>query len=122
MMEFFPLDILKASILGILATGVMYASVLPKDERDKEQAPSTGVKLFFIFLVLFFILLPFIEADIDQTTAKNNLKRFSNGGSFICTGSDSSKYSVSSKNGWSRDKNYFTKNSLMIRADRCEER
>lgn len=122
MMEFFPLDILKASILGILTTGVMYASVLPKDEGDKEQTPSAGVKLFFIFLVLFFIALPFVEADIDQTTAKNNLKRFSNGGSFICTGSDSNKYSVSSKNGWSRDKNYFTKDSLMIRADRCEER
>jgi len=122
MMEFFPLDILKASILGILATGVMYASVLPKDKRNKERAPSTGVKLFFLFVVLFFIALPFIEADIDQSTAKENLMRFSNGGSFICQGSDSNKYSVSSKNGWSRDKNYFTKDSLMIRADKCEER
>ncbi len=123
MMEFFPLDIVKASILGILVTGIMYASFLPKDKRNKERVPpSAGVKLFSIFLVLFFISLPFIEAYINQTTAKKNLIHFSNGESFICEGGDFNKYSVSSKNGWSRDKNYFTKDSLMIRADKCEER
>ena len=86
MMEFFPLDIVKASILGILVTGIMYASFLPNDKRNKERVPSAGVKLFSIFLVLFFISLPFIEAYINQTTAKKNLIHFSNGASFICEG------------------------------------
>jgi len=45
---------------------------------------------------------------------------FSNGEQLICEGNDSNKYSVSSKEGWSRDKNYFKKESLMIRADRCK--
>jgi len=122
MMEFFSFDLVKASIIGILTAGLAYASVLSKGKRDKELNTTAGVKLFFISVVLFFLSLPFIAADSYQTTANNNLMHFSNGGSFICEGEDSNKYSVSSKNGWSRNKNYFTKDSLLIRADRCEEK
>ena len=121
MMEFFSFGLVKASIIGILATGLAYVSVLSKGERGKELDTTVGVKLFFIFVALVFISLPFIAADSYQTTAKNNLVRFSNGKSMICEGKDSNKYSVSSKNGWSRDKNYFIKDSLLIRADECEE-
>jgi len=122
MMEFFSLDILKASIIGIMATGLVYASVLSKGKRDKMPDITVGVKLFFLFTALAFISLPFIDADNSQTTAKENLMRFTNGKSLMCEGEDSNKYSVSSKNGWSRDKNYFTKDPLLIRADRCEKR
>ncbi|MFK5937983.1 MAG: hypothetical protein QM497_06240 [Sulfurimonas sp.] len=122
MMEFFSFDLVKASIIGVMATGLAYVSVLSKGKRDKELDTTVGVKLFFLFVALVFISLPFIAADSYQTTAKENLMRFSNGAELICEGSDSNKYSVSSKNGWSRDKNYFTKDSLMIRADNCEER
>ena len=121
MMEFLEFGLVKASIIGIMATGLVYASVLSKGKRDKVTDTTVGVKLFFLFVALFFISLPFIDADNSQTTAKNNLMRFTNGASLICEGKDSNKYSVSSKNGWSRDKNYFTKDSFMIRADKCEE-
>ena len=120
-MEFLSFGLVKASIIGILATGLAYASVLSKSKRDKELDTTAGVKLFFIFVALVFISLPFIAADSYQTTAKNNLMRFTNGKSLICGGQDSNKYSVSSKSGWGRDKNYFQKDSLLIRADRCEE-
>ncbi len=121
MMEFFSFELVKASIIGILATGLAYVSVLSKGKRDKELDTTVGVKRFFLFVALVFISLSFIVADSYQTTAKNNLMRFSNGKSLICEGKDSNKYSVSSKNGWSRDKNYFIKDSILIRADRCEE-
>ena len=121
MMEFFSFGLVKASIIGILATGLAYASVLSKGKRDKVPDTTVGVKLFFLFVALVFITFPFIAADSYQTTAKNNLVRFINGKSLICGEQDSNKYSVSSKNGWSRDKNYFIKDSLLIRADRCEE-
>lgn len=121
MLEFFSFDLVKASIIGVMATGLAYVSVLSKGKREKELDTTVGVKLFFLFVALVFISIPFIDADNSQTTAKNNLMRFSNGKSFICEGSNSNKYSVSSKNGWSRDKNYFIKDSLLIRADRCEE-
>jgi len=121
MMEFFSFSLLKASIIGILATGLVYASVVSKDKGEKESGTTAGAKLFFLFAALFFISLPFIDADNSQSTAKNNLIRFTNGAKLICEGKDANKYSVSSKNGWSRDKNYFQKDSLLIRADRCEE-
>jgi len=121
MMKFLEFGLVKASIIGILTTGFVYASVLSKGKRDKVPDTTVGVKLFFLFVVLFFISLPFIDADNSQTTAKENLMRFTNGAKLICEGEDSNKYSVSSKNGWSRDKNYFQKDSLLIRADRCEE-
>ena len=121
MMEFLEFGLVKASIIGIMATGLVYASVLSKGKRDKAPDTTVGVKLFFLFLVLVFISLPFIDADNSQTTAKENLMRFTNGAQLICEGSDSNKYRVSSKKGWSRDKNYFIKDSLMIRADKCEE-
>jgi len=120
-MEFFSFSLLKASIIGILATGLVYASVVSKGQEEKESGTAVGAKLFFLFAALFFISLPFIDADNSQSTAKDNLMRFSNGAKLICKGEDSNKYSVSSKSGWSRDKNYFQKDSLLIRADRCEE-
>ena len=122
MMDFFSSDLVKASIIGILATWLVYASVLSKGRRDKKLDTTVGVKLFFLFVALVFIALPFIVADSYQTTAKNNLIGFTNGKSLMCEGKDSNKYSVSSKSGWSRDKNYFRKNPLLIRADKCEER
>jgi len=121
MMEFFSFSLVKASVIGILTTGLVYGSVVSKGKREKELDTTVGAKLFFLFAALFFISLPFIDANNSQTTAKNNLIRFSNSAKLICKGEDSNKYSVSSKSGWSRDKNYFIKDSLMIRADRCEE-
>ena len=121
-MEFLEFGLVKASIIGILATGLVYASVVSKGKGEKESGTAVGAKLFFLFAALFFISLPFIDADNSQSTAKNNLIRFSNGARLICEGENSNKYSVSSKNGWSRDKNYFTKDSFMIRADNCKER
>jgi len=120
MMEFFSFGLVKASIIGILTTGLAYASVLSKS-KEKELDTTVGVKLTFIFIALVFISFPFIDADNSQTIAKNNLIRFSNSAKLICEGEDSNKYSVSSNSGWSRDKNYFKKDSLLIRADRCEE-
>jgi len=121
MMEFLSFDLVKASIIGILTTGLVYASVLSKGKGEKELDTTVWVKLFFLFVALFFISLPFIDADNSQTTAKNNLIRFINGAKLICEGEDSNKYSVCNKSGWSRDKNYFQKDSLLIRADKCEE-
>ena len=122
MMEFLEFGLVKASIIGIMATGLIYTSVLSKGKRDKMPDTTVGVKLFFIFVALVLISFPFIDADNSQTTAKENLMRFTNGKSLMCEGEYSNKYSVSSKSGWSRDKNYFIKDSLMIRADKCEER
>jgi len=121
-MEFFSFDLVKVSILGIMTTGLAYASIVSKGKRGKRSDTAVGVKLFFISVVLFFILFPFIEAESCQTDAKENLMRFTNGKSLICEGDGSNKYSVSRKDGWSRDKNYFVKDSLLIRADRCKER
>ena len=121
MMEFFSFSLVKTSIIGILATGLAYASVVSKGKGEKESGTTVGVKLFFLFAALVFISFPFIDADNSQTTAKNNLIRFTNGAKLICKGEDSNKYSVSSKSGWDRDKNYFIKDSLLIRADECKE-
>jgi len=76
-------------------------------------------------LGLISIALLLMDADYSYSAAKENrayfkeertLKCFSGGGLY----SDANRYRVSKKNGWSLEGDYFIKDSLMIRANRCK--
>ena len=82
-------------------------------------------KGFFISLS-FFVGLLLLDANNTATTAKESIHSFKHRSLTLkCTiggglYSKSKKYQVSKSDGWSVDKGYFIKDSLMIDASRCE--
>ncbi|MDQ7067973.1 MAG: hypothetical protein Q9M40_08365 [Sulfurimonas sp.] len=54
-------------------------------------------------------------------SAEENIKKFKSAKVLRCT-SKEQQYRVSKKDGWEVDKYFFIKDSLMIRADKCEEK
>jgi len=121
MIEFISIETIKAVVVLMFSATLLFAGVYSAKRGKKEEGYTFNIKLSFAIVILICISLPFIEADNSQTTARNNLISFNNAKQLMCEGKDSNTYSVSRKNGWSREKNYFTKDSLLIRADQCEE-
>jgi len=79
------------------------------------------VKYLVLMIAIFYFLHSYekySETKENKEFFKNEklLKCFSGGGLY----SESNKYRVSKKNGWSLEGDYFTKDSLMIRANKCE--
>jgi hypothetical protein len=58
---------------------------------------------------------------MQMIPANSDIRDLTQGVTLIYEGGNTNSYRVSQKEGWSQDKKYFTKESLMIRADRCKE-
>ncbi|SFV68650.1 hypothetical protein MNB_SM-4-1691 [hydrothermal vent metagenome] len=67
------------------------------------------------------ISIPFIDASSAMSTAEANKENFIKGNTLICH-SKNSEYLVSKKESWNIDADYFKRESLLIRADRCSKR
>ena len=72
-----------------------------------------------ITLILLLFINFYIVYD-DYATAQANIKYFQDGSILRCSNGFNTLYRVSKQNNWELDKNYFTKDSLLIRADKCE--
>jgi len=72
------------------------------------------------FLLLFAISVPFLSVYEQNSIALENIQSIKNGNNLKCVVGLNS-YRVSTKDGWSIDKNYFIKESVLIRADMCED-
>jgi len=77
------------------------------------------------YLALMIAILYFLYSYEKYSETKENkeffkneklLKCFSGGGLY----SEANRYRVSKKNGWNLEGDYFIKDSLMIRANKCE--
>jgi uncharacterized membrane protein len=88
----------------------------------KRKSKQLNSKLIFDNLILsslgFMILFIIYEGYSFYELAKKNVKEFNDEKIFYCT-EKNSKYRISSKTGWKIDGDYFYRDSLMIRADRC---
>lgn len=118
MLDFFSGESLKAVILLLIAASLLYASISSHTRGKKRER----LKRYFLLFALLLLTLPFIEAYIAQSDVKSNQTSFTNGASFICKESKDKSYSVSKKELWSIKEIYFSKDSLLIRADRCKLR
>ncbi len=79
----------------------------------------------FLVLSAIMILLLFYSAYDSNSDVNNNIKSFQESKTLTCSSggglyAKSNKYSVSKKEGWTLQKNYFKKESLLIRADQCK--
>ncbi len=80
---------------------------------------------FVTTLGVICIALLFMDAHDSYSTAQENKTYFKRGTALKCLSggglySEANRYRVSKKNGWSLEGDYFTKDSLMIRANKCE--
>jgi len=123
MTQFIDLELIKALIVLSLALALMVSSFAAKNKKKAKQLQSSkksSAKYYWLAYVLFIAAVIFFQADSSMTQAKENIKLFRGVKVLRCT-NDSSKYRVSKQDGWQVDGFYFIKDSLMIRADKCEE-
>lgn len=106
MFEYLDREIIVASILLIISIGLL------------KGISKNRTNWYLRILFLFAISLPFVQIYDSDATASENIQSLKEGVTLKCTLRDNS-YRVSSKNGWVVDKNYFVKESFMVRADRC---
>ena len=83
----------------------------------KDKDGKTARKVITTF-ILISIIMPTSQAYYTQQTAQENMQHFKQDKVLQCT--SLSSYKVSKEDGWELDKNYFIKDSLMIRADHCK--
>lgn len=118
MLEFISIETLKAVVVLMLAVALFYGA-LYSGKRAKEKKRS--LKTFYLILFTLFVTLPLVDAYNTQINVKSKLQSFARGSTLICKGNDEKNYSVSKKEQWSIKSFCFSKESLLIRADRCEE-
>jgi len=118
MLEFFSVETLKAVTILVISIALLYGAISSK-QRDKRK--NGEIKAFFLLLVLTALSVPFIQVYIAQSNAKSNLTHFNEGISLICKEHNDKKYSVSKKERWSIKGIYFSKESILFRADKCDE-
>jgi hypothetical protein len=107
MFEYLDKEIIVASILLIISIGLL------------KGIGKNRINWYLRILFLFAISLPFIQIYDLDTTASENIQSLEEGSTLKCIMRDNS-YRISTKDGWKINKNYFTKDSLLIRADKCE--
>jgi hypothetical protein len=104
-------------MIGMTFLGVLAISLLIGVQKKRTKGLSWPIKLLFIF----FISLPFLEMYLSKLDADKNTKYFNTAATLRCEGGDKNNYLISQTTGWSlNDKYYFLKESLLIRADKCE--
>jgi hypothetical protein len=106
-------------LLGILL--LMQISMLDFwKSADKDMKFAAKILVWVGFGILAAI--PLMEAHGLYSDAKKNMRNLSKGTVFICRGYDDNSYMVSKSGGWGTYDIYFIKDSLLIRADKCEEK
>ncbi len=103
-------------VFGLFAFILFIANLLNKKEKY------TG-----LYLLLFILIgLVLLDAYNEHTTALKNINDFKNKNITLKCASGGGLYSaadtyrVSLDDGWRLDKNYFIKESFMVRANKCE--
>jgi len=121
MTQFIDSELIKALFLLslILVFLVPSFSTQKKKSKQLQSSKKSSAKYYWFAYLLFITALIFFQADSSMTQAKENIKLFRGVKVLRCT-NDGSKYRVSKQDGWEVDGFYFIKDSLMIRADRCE--
>ena len=117
MMEFIDKEVI---VYAMMMLGTIFLTVSLIYTHKSKKRDSTHPK-YTKYLYLLITLLPVFAAFYNENLALENIKDVNNGKSLKCR-DDESLYLVSKKNNWIIDGIYFTKDSLLIRADNCKRR
>lgn len=117
MLEFISLDTIKIIPLALVMIFILYATTTTNGKNPKEDR---SAKNRAITLLIIVFTLPLINAFIAQDKAEENGQSFTRGNTLVCEVEDGNTYTVSKTEKWNKEKYYFKKNSLSLRADRCK--
>ena len=109
MFEYFNGDVLKALMVFWIAAALLIGTL----RKDNRKPFAIGTLVISAIALLLSMYIPFHIAN-------DNLKKMQAGVTLKCS-NDTSEYLVSKEDGWKLHENSFLKNSLLIRADKCEE-
>jgi len=88
--------------------------------KMKGSSSTHTMKEKFKWSILAIFALPLLEAYSSMGTAKENISEFKEDGTLKCH-IESFNYVVSKEDKWRVKGYYFTKDSLLVRADSCDE-
>jgi len=111
MFEFIDSKIVVASVFAMIAIALLEAV---SDKKKKESV----FNIKWIYLLLLF--LPLVEAYSSYDSGLEMKEKFLDGATLKCH-IEEFTYLVSKEEKWKIKSSYFTKESLLISADRCEE-
>ena len=80
---------------------------------------------YFLILLGLLLVTKFIGDYSTNRDVKENIESFKAGNNFICSSGGglynyANHYSVSKEEGWSIQKDYLKKDSILVRADMCK--
>jgi hypothetical protein len=102
-------------LIGMIFLLFFIGTVVMKKGQDKPEKLS-----FFDFFPLLFVFISATYLSMDaKSSIRENMKSFNRGHALNCA-TLSTRYLVSKSNGWKINRDSFTKDSLLIRADRCK--
>ena len=107
MFEYLNFDLIKATIFLFIPISLLIFS--------RKANISQNLKILLVFLMSIVLA----EAYYSYSSALENIQSAKDGSHLKCSIGDNN-YKVSMKDGWKVDENYFLKDSLLIRADKCE--
>ena len=114
MFTFMDKEIVVVSLVGLFAIFLLINSQRRANQPFK-------VNLFFKVVIILVILAPFIAMYDAKSTASENISFFKSDAGLKCETTTQSSYLVSKASGWTvHQEVYFLKDSLLIRADKCE--
>ncbi len=122
MTQFIDLKLITAVVflfIVIVGTNTSFEKKQTRVEHGKNDDIKSNKLFNWLLFAGVLIGVVFIDALFSKLTAEGNIKSYMEFKVLRCK-NDSSKYRVSKQDGWEVDGFYFIKDSLMIRANKCE--
>ena len=114
MINFFDKESIIGAVMFIVLIFFIVSSIYITPKGEPSKTPPAYIK--YIYLVI--LSLPIFVALYNKNIALENMKLINMGKSLKCR-DNQSLYLVAQNNGWRVDGIYFIKDSLLIRADKC---
>lgn len=108
--EYMEIEVVKVSIMLVIVGLLLIGSLSKRRNTNK-----SSIKL----LLVFAFVLPFAASLYSIAISDKNVEYFKSTKELECT-NDTSKFLVSKSKEWILKDDNFVKDSLMIRADKCE--
>ncbi|MBU1994364.1 hypothetical protein KKC15_06610 [bacterium] len=116
MFEYINMGVVLLSGIIFLLFTISY--MIEVNEKDVDGEVKKGSKLT-IFTIIVSLIAPFAFSAMTKSDIYENIQLFKDNKVLKCS-TTFNNYLVSSKSGWNISDDSFLKDSLLIRADKCD--
>lgn len=111
-----PGAVILSGIILFLYIGIYILSLEKKQTKQKGRKSNK----FPLFIIVMVLAAPLLLSSYTKSNILENLKVFNYAKSLKCS-NFSNSYIVSKESGWEISEDSFLKDSLLIRADKCDQ-